>query len=67
MIEIETEVGLTDADEVHGDEWDTRTIFDGNANSTCGDEEQVEFETVSHHSFAKEHLENDYSLFASVS
>ena len=67
MMEIDTEVVFTDAGTVHGDEWESRTIFDGNVNPAYEEEEPVEFETVSHHSFAKEHLETDCSVFSSVS
>lgn len=66
-MEIETEVFFTEAGTVEGYEWDSRTVFDGNVNSAFGEEVKVEFKTVSHHSFAKEHLETDCSIFSSVS
>lgn len=66
-MEIDTEVVFTEAGTVHGGEWDSRAVFDGKVNPAFGEEEKVEFETVSHHSFAKEQLETDCSVFSSVS
>lgn len=62
-MEIETEIGLSDAATLSEGERLSVAAFE-----TDGyDEEPVEFATTSHHSFLRECMPGDFAAFASVS
>ncbi|MDA8634261.1 hypothetical protein OAK50_00735 [Verrucomicrobiales bacterium] len=63
-MKFESEIGFTDAVASNLGDWEAVHFP---SNEHCREEEKIEVDTVTHHSFAMDCREEDFSLFAKVS